>query len=200
MVKKIEDNVVGFDEELQILGKKAKTLHNLCESNINKLAELVILCREEFILSSKLQKRLDLFENLKGLGEVSSSQVDELVKLYENNLEVVKKEKWRRQTMEMLSKSNNFCNKQNKEFLDVLDNCFSNIVNTPTINSSNKQNRDTQNMIFNGVSNTNVSDNEEDQQNKYFNLLSKELKRDKKNLEELALGAMSIDKEQIRAC
>lgn len=48
LIKKIEENVVGFDEELEILGYKAKALHNLCENNINKLAELVILCREEF--------------------------------------------------------------------------------------------------------------------------------------------------------
>lgn len=78
--KKIESNVVGFDLELEELGTKAKSLHILCENNINKLAELVILCKEEFGLSNKLQKRLDLVESLKDLQEVSDSQVDSLEK------------------------------------------------------------------------------------------------------------------------
>lgn len=76
---------MGFDLELEILGTKAKSLHFLCENNINKLAELVILCKEEFGLSNKLQKRLDLVESLKALQDVADAQVDELEKLYGEN-------------------------------------------------------------------------------------------------------------------
>jgi predicted phosphodiesterase len=61
-----------------------------------------VLCKEEFGLSNKLQKRLDLVESLKALQDVADAQVDALEKLYGENLESVKKEKWKRKLKEKL--------------------------------------------------------------------------------------------------
>jgi hypothetical protein len=205
LMEKIEDNVIGFDEELEELGYKAKNLHELCENNIHKLAELVILCKEEFGLSSKLQKRLDLVEGLKGLGDLNNKQVDELEQLYFQNIESIKREKWKRELQEKILKysegSNYESNKQaaiDSEILKHLETHFSPAEGKHAKKSSVLSEK--QLLIMSGVSKADSNLDEEEQHHRYFASLSSELKRDKKDLEELSLGAMCIDKEQIREC
>ena len=153
LMKTIGSNVVGFEDELEELSYKAKALNTLCENNIDKLAELVIQCKEEFDLSNKLQKRLDLVEGQKGTEDISIDQLDELELLFTKNLDLIKNEKWRRQFQDNIGK---FGVGIDEKVLKQLQSCLQKTKNEK-VDPANKTN----------VRTSNGNNDDEEQQMKY---------------------------------
>jgi hypothetical protein len=101
----IRSNWGGLELEGQfeeMLGQMQEVTQ-ISKENIGKVDQLIGICQEECELSSTLQSKVDLYEGKIDFGELAESELESLKTRYEENIDKIKKEKWKRNMLQEIS-------------------------------------------------------------------------------------------------